>query len=99
MAGIQPNAQYNVAAAGSLPVRIAAHQRRKMFSRFMLDGGYAEGILRVGVARPQLGPRTIWACIRTRIWTAVGSMTHRLRSQPGDELIADGLVAISVIRR
>ena len=39
MPGIQPNAQYNVAAAGSLPVRIAAHQRRKMFSRFMLDTG------------------------------------------------------------
>src|SRR5260370_29408359 len=51
MAGIQPNAQYNVAAAGSLPVRIAAHQRRKMFSRFMLDTEVAAGerILDVGV--------------------------------------------------
>ena len=51
MAGIQPNAQYNVAAAGSLPVRIAAHQRRKMFSRFMLDTGVTaeERILDVGV--------------------------------------------------
>src|SRR5258707_6005068 len=43
MAGIRPNAQYNVAAAGSLPVRIAAHQRRKMFSRFVLDTGVAAG--------------------------------------------------------
>ena len=43
--------QYNVAAAGSLPVRIAAHQRRKMFSRFMLDTGVTaeERILDVGV--------------------------------------------------
>src|SRR5258708_16945903 len=51
MAGIRPNAQYNVAAAGSLPVRIAAHQRRKMFSRFVLDTGVAAGerILHVGV--------------------------------------------------
>jgi len=51
MAGIQPNAQYNVAAAGSLPVRIAAHQRRRMFSRFMLDTRVAAGerILDVGV--------------------------------------------------
>src|SRR5215468_1671055 len=51
MAGIQPNAQYNVAAAGSLPVRIAAHQRRTMSSRFMLDTGVAaqERILDVGV--------------------------------------------------
>jgi ubiquinone/menaquinone biosynthesis C-methylase UbiE len=37
MKSIQPNAQYNVAAAASLTVRIAAHQRRKMFRRFMRD--------------------------------------------------------------
>src|SRR5215467_9787145 len=51
MPGIPPNAQYNVAAAGSLPVRIAAHQRRKMFGRFMSDTGVAAGesILDVGV--------------------------------------------------
>ena len=50
MAG-QPNAQYNVAAPGSLPVRIAAHQRRKMFARFMQDTEVAatERILDVGV--------------------------------------------------
>jgi len=51
MAGIRPNAQYNVAAAGSLPVRVAARQRRKMFGRFLLDTGVAatERILDVGV--------------------------------------------------
>jgi hypothetical protein len=51
MATVKPNAQYNVAKAGSLPVRIAAHQRRKMFNRFMLDTGIAatECILDVGV--------------------------------------------------
>ena len=37
MTSVQPNAQYNVAAADSLPVRIAAHQRRKMFARFLAD--------------------------------------------------------------
>ncbi len=30
-----PNAQYNLAASGSLPVRIAAKQRRHMFTHFM----------------------------------------------------------------
>ena len=47
----QPNAQYNVAAAGSLPVRAAAHQRQKMFARFLADTGVAnnERILDVGV--------------------------------------------------
>jgi len=51
MANIQPNAQYNVAPAGSLPVRVAAHQRRKMFGRFLADTGVAadETILDVGV--------------------------------------------------
>jgi len=51
MAGIRPNAQYNVAAAGSLPVRVAAHQRRKMFRRFMLDTGVTakDRVLDVGV--------------------------------------------------
>jgi hypothetical protein len=29
------NAQYNVAAPGSLPIKIAAHQRRKMYERFI----------------------------------------------------------------
>ncbi|HEX3756514.1 MAG TPA: methyltransferase domain-containing protein [Rhizomicrobium sp.] len=30
-----PNAQYNVARPDSLPVRVAAHQRRKMFAAFV----------------------------------------------------------------
>jgi hypothetical protein len=30
-----PNAQYNVASAESIPVRIAAYQRRRMFKKFM----------------------------------------------------------------
>jgi hypothetical protein len=30
-----PNAQYNVAAAGSLPARIAEYQRRKMYQSFL----------------------------------------------------------------
>jgi ubiquinone/menaquinone biosynthesis C-methylase UbiE len=51
MISTKPNAQYNVAAADSLPVRIAAHQRRKMFARFMTDTGVAAGdtVLDVGV--------------------------------------------------
>ncbi len=32
------NAQYNVAKAGSLPVRIAGHQRRKMYRAFLAVG-------------------------------------------------------------
>lgn len=51
MTSIRPNAQYNVAAADSLPVRVAAHQRRKMFARFLSDTGIAahESVLDVGV--------------------------------------------------
>ena len=32
---MQVNAQYNVAAPDSLPVKVAAHQRRKMFAAFL----------------------------------------------------------------
>ena len=39
MPSAAPNAQYNVAAADSLPVKIAAHQRRKMFARFLAATG------------------------------------------------------------
>src|SRR5271154_3018071 len=50
MTSIQPNAQYNVAAADSLPVKVAAHQRRKMFARFLADTGAAatDAVLDVG---------------------------------------------------
>lgn len=46
-----PNAQYNVASVDSLPVRVAAHQRRKMFARFLADTGIVphETLLDVGV--------------------------------------------------
>jgi hypothetical protein len=51
MARTTPNAQYNVAAADSLAVRVAAHQRHKMFKRFLHETGVAqhESILDVGV--------------------------------------------------
>lgn len=99
MATVQPNAQYNVAKPGSLPVRIAAHQRRKMFNRFMLDTGVAatESILDVGVT----SDRTQEASNYLEAWyphkhmvTAVGiDDASFLRSQyPGMKfLIADGL--------
>jgi ubiquinone/menaquinone biosynthesis C-methylase UbiE len=50
MPSVAPNAQYNVAAADSLPVKIAAHQRRKMFARFLADTGATENdtVLDVG---------------------------------------------------
>ena len=45
------NAQYNVAAPGSLPVRIAEYQRKKMFEEFMqrMDIAPGDTILDVGV--------------------------------------------------
>ncbi len=50
MPSAAPNAQYNVAAADSLPVKIAAHQRRKMFARFLADTrvGADDTVLDVG---------------------------------------------------
>jgi hypothetical protein len=55
MTGTQPNAQFNVAAPDSIPVRIAAYQRRKMFDRFLSGLGIAadESILDVGVTSDQ----------------------------------------------
>jgi hypothetical protein len=46
-----PNAQYNVAAPESLPVRIAHYQRRRMFDRFLAYAtpSTTETILDVGV--------------------------------------------------
>ncbi len=45
------NSQYSVAGAGSLPVRLAAHQRRRMFARFLesLAVGETDTIIDVGV--------------------------------------------------
>jgi hypothetical protein len=48
---VSVNAQYNVASSGSLPVRIAGHQRRKMFEAFLnaMAPGSSDTILDVGV--------------------------------------------------
>jgi hypothetical protein len=45
------NAQYNVAKPDSLPIRIAAYQRRNMFARFLADTGIQpnDTVLDVGV--------------------------------------------------
>lgn len=50
-----PNAQYNVAAPDSLPVRIAAHARRRMFASFMVETAIRaeETLLDVGVTSDQ----------------------------------------------
>jgi hypothetical protein len=47
----KPNAQYNMAAPDSLPQRIASHQRRAMYRRFLEETGVtaSETILDVGV--------------------------------------------------
>ena len=46
----EPNAQYNVAAPGSLPVRIAGMMRRRMYDKFVRDSGVQAGdtILDIG---------------------------------------------------
>jgi ubiquinone/menaquinone biosynthesis C-methylase UbiE len=46
-----PNKQYNLAASNSLPMRIASHQRRVMYERFIIETGISEQdrMLDVGV--------------------------------------------------
>ena len=58
MARTTPNAQYNVAAADSLSVRVAAHQRHKMFRRFLHETSVAphESVLDVGVTSDRSYP-------------------------------------------
>jgi ubiquinone/menaquinone biosynthesis C-methylase UbiE len=99
MAGARPNAQYNIAAAGSLPVRVAAHQRRKMFSRFMLDTGVAAGehILDVGVTSDRSYEASnyleVWYPHKNKI-TAVGidDASFLCDQYPGMRFVmADGL--------
>jgi Methyltransferase domain len=99
MTSIQPNAQYNVAAPDSLPVRVAAHQRRKMFSRFLADTGVAAGeaVLDVGVT----SDRTYQASNYLEAWyphrrmvTAVGldDASFLCAQYPGLRFVmADGL--------
>ena len=50
-----PQRPYNVAKPDSLPVRIAAHQRRRMFDAFLKATGIREAdtILDVGVTSDQ----------------------------------------------
>lgn len=51
MSRTRPNSQYNVAKPDSLPVRLAAYQRRRMYTRFLQDVKICaeDSILDVGV--------------------------------------------------
>jgi hypothetical protein len=51
MAEKQPNKHFNLTAPGSLPVRIATNQRRRMYARFLSGTkvGIADKVLDVGV--------------------------------------------------
>jgi hypothetical protein len=50
MTSTRPNAVYSVASPDSLPVKVAARQRRKMFARFLADTGATatDAVLDVG---------------------------------------------------
>jgi hypothetical protein len=50
-----PNAQYNLAAPESLPVRVAARVRRRMFEAFMaeFEPSGSETVLDIGVTSDQ----------------------------------------------
>lgn len=94
-----PNAQYNVASANSLAVRVAAHQRRKMFNRFIVNIGVRshETILDVGVTSDNTYPASNyleqWYPHKNMV-TAVGiDDASLLRAQfPGIRFVmADGL--------
>ena len=71
------NAQYNIATPNSLPVRIAAHQRRKMYRAFLQSMSVAPGdtILDVGATSDRLYDHSnyleAWYPEKARI-TAVG---------------------------
>ena len=51
----EPNAQYNLAAPGSLPIRVAAYARRRMYARFIHNTAITphETLLDVGVTSDQ----------------------------------------------
>jgi hypothetical protein len=72
-----PNAQYNVAAPESLPVRVAGYQRRRMFDTFLRVSGVAaeDTILDVGATSDQSYSHSnyleVWYPHKHRI-TAVG---------------------------
>jgi hypothetical protein len=71
------NAQYNVAKAGSLPVRLAEHQRKRMFALFLEAAGIqsCDTLLDVGVTSDQTYSHSnyleAWFADKSRI-TAVG---------------------------
>jgi len=77
MASTRVNAQYNVAASDSLAVKIAAHQRRKMFSSFLRVSGISaeDTVLDVGATSDQSYSHSnyleAWYPHKSRI-TAVG---------------------------
>jgi hypothetical protein len=72
-----PNAQYNVAAPGSLPVRIAGRQRRVMFDAFERQAAAdpSDSVLDIGVTSDQTYDHSnyfeAWYPYKARI-TAVG---------------------------
>jgi hypothetical protein len=74
---LEPNAQYNVARPDSLPVRIAARARRRMYQHFLehVAPGEDETILDVGVTSDQTYEASnyleAWYPYKSRI-TAVG---------------------------
>jgi hypothetical protein len=81
------NAQYNIAKPGSLPVRVAAYQRKKMFAAFVEMSGIATGatLLDVGAT----GDRTYDHSNYLEAWypekdhiTAVAGSTMRPSSKP-----------------
>jgi hypothetical protein len=85
-----PNAQYNVAASGSLPLRIAGRQRRVMFDAFVRQAaaGPSDSVLDVGVTSDQTYDHSnyfeAWYPHKARI-TAVGiddATTARIRTEP-----------------
>src|SRR4051794_39138227 len=71
------NAQYNIAAPNSLPVRIAAHQRHKMYRAFLqsMSVGPSDTILDIGATSDLLYDHSnyleAWHAEKARI-TAVG---------------------------
>ncbi len=91
------NAQYNVAAPESLPVRIAHYQRRRMFARFLAHSTPADTdtILDVGVTSDRTYTHSnyleAWCPLKARI-TAVGiddasfleTLYPGMRFVPGD---------------
>jgi ubiquinone/menaquinone biosynthesis C-methylase UbiE len=73
----QPNAQYNLAAADTLPTKIAAYARRRMYERFLAATAIqpSESLLDVGVTSDQTYEASnyveAWYPYKDRI-TAVG---------------------------